>query len=295
METLNIFCPAKLNLFLAVTGQRDDGYHELVSLVSQVSWGDDLEVEIAPTDGQRLIECDDPDIPTDSANLVWRAAESFAARTGLRTGFCFRLTKRIPSGAGLGGGSSDAVGALKGMNTLCGNPLGRDDLLELAVELGSDCPLFLHEGPVVMRGRGERIEAVSAEAGNAIAHLRLALFKPFFAVDTAWAYREMAGKAPGAYLQPSDAENRLRNILSFPGRLSEWSYNSFEAVVGRKFPAIAVLLDRLRRDFEGASLMSGSGSACALVVRSDSELDRVREFADESWGRGGLLAEVKPI
>jgi 4-diphosphocytidyl-2-C-methyl-D-erythritol kinase len=84
VETLTIFCPAKLNLFLAVTGRRDDGYHELVSLVSQVSWGDDLEVEIAPTDGQCLIECDDPDIPSDSANLVWRAAESFAARTGYR-------------------------------------------------------------------------------------------------------------------------------------------------------------------------------------------------------------------
>jgi len=295
VETLTIFCPAKLNLFLAVTGRREDGFHELVSLVTQVSWGDDLEVEITPIDGQRLIECNDPDIPTDSANLVWRAAELFTARTGLRSGFRFRLTKRIPSGAGLGGGSSDAVGALKGMNELSGTPLSHPDLLDLAVELGSDCPLFLYEGPVVIRGRGERIEAVSAEARDAIAALRLALFKPFFGIDTAWAYREMADRAPGTYLRSSEAENRLEQILSFPDRLSEWSTNSFETVVGRKFPAIPVLLSCLRRDFEGASFMSGSGSACALAVRSDSELDRVGKRVHESWGTGGFLADVRPL
>lgn len=295
MKALTIFCPAKLNLFLAVTGRRVDGFHELVSLVSQVSWGDDLEVEITSTDGRRLIECNDPDLPTDSANLVWRAAELFAARTGLRNGFHFRLTKRIPSGAGLGGGSSDAVGALKGMNDLSGSPLSQPDLLDLAVELGSDCPLFLYEGPVVVRGRGERIEAVSAEVRDAIAELRFALFKPFFAVDTAWAYREMAGRAPGIYLPSSEAENLLEGILSSPDRLSEWSTNSFEAVVGRKFPAIPVLLSCLRREFDGASFMTGSGSACALAVQSDSELDRVRELVHGSWGTGGFLAEVRPL
>jgi 4-diphosphocytidyl-2-C-methyl-D-erythritol kinase len=295
VETLTIFCPAKLNLFLAVTGRRDDGFHELVSLVVQVSWGDDLEVSTMPTDGPPLIECSDPGIPTDSTNLVWRAADAFATRTGLRPAFRFRLKKRIPSGAGLGGGSSDAVGALKGMNLLSETPLGRDDLIDLAVELGSDCPLFLHEGPVIMRGRGERIEPVSEEVRVATAELRFALFKPFFAVDTAWAYRELARKAPNAYAQPSEAEDRLRNILLSPDRLSEIAHNSFDVVVGPKFPAIPVLLERLRRDFGGASFMSGSGSACALVVRSDLDLDRARKAVQESWGAEGFLADVRPL
>jgi 4-diphosphocytidyl-2-C-methyl-D-erythritol kinase len=293
VETLNIFCPAKLNLFLAVTERRDDGFHELISLVVQVSWGDDLEVATMPTGDRPLIECSDPGIPTDSKNLIWRAAEVFAARTGLRPAFRFRLRKRIPTGAGLGGGSSNAVGALKGMNFLSGTPLGHEELFEMAVELGSDCPLFLHEGPVIMRGRGERIEPVSEEVRIATGRLRFALFKPLFAVDTAWAYRELDRKAPTAYLQPGEAEDQLRNLLLFPDRLSEFARNSFDLVVGSKFPAIPVLLERLRRDFGGASLMSGSGSACALVVRSDIELERVRKVVHESWGAEGYLADVR--
>jgi 4-diphosphocytidyl-2-C-methyl-D-erythritol kinase len=292
---MTIFCPAKLNLFLAVTGRQNNGFHDLVSLVSKVSWGDDLVVETLPTEGCRTIECNDPEVPLDASNLVWRAADAFAVRAGVRTGFRFRLTKRIPCGSGLGGGSSDAVGALKAMNLISGSPLDREALGGLAVECGSDCPLFLHDGPVVMRGRGERLDSVSLKVGNAITGLRLALFKPSFGINTAWAYRKLAEKAPSAYLEPNEAESRLASILSFPERPSEYGFNSFLDVVGKKYPAIPVLLDLLRQDHEGASFMSGSGSACAIFVRTDSELDQVRNTIHQTWGEGSFLADVQLI
>ena len=177
-RTATVFSPAKINLFLAITGRRDDGYHDLVSVAAPLDFGDLLTAEIgvsAPESGDRMaqcesgaqgagvpfrLECDNPEVPRDGANLVLKAAGAFAAATGWKEPVVFRLTKRIPIGAGLGGGSSNAAAALRALNQLSGADLGRAELGELAARAGSDCPLFLEGGPVIMRGRGERIEAL---------------------------------------------------------------------------------------------------------------------------------------
>ena len=156
LETFTEFCPAKINPYLAVTGRRGDGFHELVSVVAPISVGDTLEVTAA--EAGFSLSCDDPDLPTDGSNLVMKAAEMFRRKSGWKGGAEFRLQKRVPSGAGLGGGSSDAMGALRALNRLSGELLDPAALQEVAAEIGSDCPLFLHDGPVVMRGRGELIE-----------------------------------------------------------------------------------------------------------------------------------------
>ena len=169
VSTATIFSPAKINLFLAITGRQADGFHGLVSVVAPVAFGDTLHVRHRsqePGAGCREAEftlgCDDPDLPTDESNLVLRAARAFAKATGWRGEVNFRLEKRIPVSAGLGGGSSNAVAALRALNGIAGKPLDAARLAELAAELGSDCPLFLHDGPVVMRGRGERVEPLPA-------------------------------------------------------------------------------------------------------------------------------------
>ena len=123
MSALTIFAPAKLNLFLAITGRRADGFHDLVSVVAPVDVGDTLRVT-GVADGKFALSCDDAAVPVDETNLVLKAARAFGRATGWTGGARFGLEKRIPVGAGLGGGSSDAVAALRGLNALAGEPLG---------------------------------------------------------------------------------------------------------------------------------------------------------------------------
>ena len=157
-----MFCPAKVNLLLAVTGRRADGFHELISLVAPVSLGDDLIVSVAARPGTLELVCEDERVPLDETNLVMRAAREFFRISGHKEGLRFELVKRIPMEAGLGGGSSDAAGTLLLLNTLFDKPFSMATLDEMAAQLGSDCQFFLRRGPRIMRGRGEVLEAVSS-------------------------------------------------------------------------------------------------------------------------------------
>src|SRR5581483_6186978 len=120
---VTILCPAKLNLYLAVTGRRADGFHDLVSVVVKLDFGDTLTVEPSGRAGRFELVCDDSTLPIDDTNLVLKAARAFAAAARWTGGVRFALTKRIPVGAGLGGGSSDAAAALRALNQLAGVPL----------------------------------------------------------------------------------------------------------------------------------------------------------------------------
>src|SRR5258707_1195531 len=127
---VSVFSPAKLNLFLAVTGQRADGFHDLVSIAALLDFGDELHAVLAKAGF--TLTCDDPAVPVDGSNLVLKAAQAFAAATGWKGGADFALTKRIPLGAGLGGGSSNAVAALRALNQLSGGALSPAKLAEVA-------------------------------------------------------------------------------------------------------------------------------------------------------------------
>ena len=210
MEPFTIAAPAKLNLFLAVTGRRADGFHDLVSVVATLDFGDTLRVEPAAS---LELSCDDPAVPADESNLVLVAARAFAAASGWRGGARFVLQKRVPAGAGLGGGSSDAAAALVALNRMAGPSFALPGarLAEVAASVGSDCPLFLDGGPQVMRGRGERLEALPARAAARLAGRRVLVFKPGFGISTPWAYGRLAAAVPGSYLASAEAEARLRN------------------------------------------------------------------------------------
>ena len=274
MSAFSVFAPAKINLFLAVTGRRADGFHDLVSVVAPVEFGDTLRVEPAE---DFSLTCDDPTVPVDQSNLVLRAAEAFCAASGWRGGAKFFLEKRIPMGAGLGGGSSDAVAALRALNTLAGGPLAGAKLAEIAARLGSDCALFLHGGPVVMRGRGERVEPMGAVEAGRLRGRRVLIFKPGFGIATPWAYAQMA-KRPGSYLAAAEAESRLSAWLNGPatsaglaGRpAEELLFNNMEREAFDKFVAMPTLLDQLRIRFGLVARMSGSGSACFALLPDPS-------------------------
>jgi 4-diphosphocytidyl-2-C-methyl-D-erythritol kinase len=290
VNTVEVFSPAKINLFLAITGRRPDGFHDLVSVAAPLQWGDRLEAAAA---GEALtLACDDPAVPADATNLILRAAEAFRAATGWRTGVHFVLEKRIPVGAGLGGGSSNAVAALRALNLLAGGPLGAAALAGLAAGLGSDCPLFLADGPVAMRGRGERIAPLAEAAARRLRNRRVLLFKPGFPIATGWAYGRLA--AAGAYVPPAEAEARLAAWLVGTEPAEALLANNMESVAFAKFPALPVLLDRLRDRCGLAPRLSGSGSACfALLPEGGGPPAGAVAAIRDAWGAGAFVRETR--
>ncbi|MES2697665.1 MAG: 4-(cytidine 5'-diphospho)-2-C-methyl-D-erythritol kinase [Verrucomicrobiota bacterium] len=295
MDTFSIFAPAKLNLFLAITGRRADGFHDLVSVVCQIDHGDTLRVE-ARADGAGFeLACDDPAVPVDGSNLVLKAAALFARRTGWRGGAKFFLEKRVPMGAGLGGGSSDGVAALRALDRLSGG-VHAAVLPELAAELGSDCPLFLRGGSIIMRGRGERVEALPEGAAGRLRGRRLVVFKPAFGISTPWAYGQLVAAAPGGYLPAVEAEARLAAWVERTDAPAEdLLYNNMETPAFRKFVALPALLERLRAEFGLAPRMSGSGSACFAFVSENMDTAPLLAAIRGAWGGSAFVRESRVL
>ena len=300
VNPVTIFAPAKLNLFLAITGRRADGFHDLVSVAVPLDFGDTLTAEVG--EGFTLA-CDDPAVPCDETNLVLKAATAFAAATGRPDGARFILEKRIPIGAGLGGGSSDAVAALRALNALAGQPpsprlrrpgpLGADTLAQLAAQLGSDCPLFLHDGPVVMRGRGERVEPLPPAAAARLRGRRVLIFKPAFPIATAWCYAQIAAK-PETCLPAADAEARLAAWMGdVHAPAEELLFNNMESVAFAKYLALPVLLDELGAKFGLAPRMSGSGSACFAFLPPDAPVAEITAMVRAAWGTSAFAIEAR--
>ena len=288
---LSLPSPAKINLFLAITGRRSDGYHDLVSVAAPLSWGDTLCVEERA--GAFTLECDAEGIPTDDSNLVLRAARAYAAETGWMGGGRFVLTKRIPAGAGLGGASSNAVAALRGLNQVAGNLLDEAALSRLASTIGSDCALFFPGKPVVMRGRGERVELLAEGAAARLRGRRILVFKPSFAISTPWAYARLA-EDPSNYLPAGKAEERLAAwVSSAQGEAGSLLFNSMEKAAFSKFPSLPLLLESVRQRFGVAAGMSGSGSACFAFPAEGEDPGPIAEAMRNAWGPSSLFVDTR--
>lgn len=302
---VTVFSPAKLNLFLAITGRRADGFHDLVSVVAPLDFGDRLmaQAEDWKVEGDLFtLKCDHEEVPVDQSNLVLKAARAFAAATSWDRSVRFILKKNTPLGAGLGGGSSNAVAALLALNHLSDGRLDEALLMQLAASLGSDCPLFLRKAPVVMRGRGEQVEALPAAAATRVRGRRVLLFKPSFGISTPWAYGRMVARGTD-YLPAAEAEARLAAWLRGAAPLEELLFNNMEPAAFGKFEALPVLLAKLRREFGVAAGMSGSGSACFAVLPGPSTgpgqgasadtVTRMKQMIRDCWGQGAFVQEAR--
>jgi 4-diphosphocytidyl-2-C-methyl-D-erythritol kinase len=300
---VTVFSPAKINLFLAITGKRADGFHELVSVAATLDVADELsgEERIGKTErgagrtenGRFSLVCDDPTLPVDGSNLVLKAAEAFAVAANWPGAVNFRLRKRIPIGAGLGGGSSNAVAALRVLNEISGRKLTEAKLAELAATLGSDCALFLQSKPVVMRGRGEQIVPLPSPASDRLRGRRVLIFKPNFAVATAWAYAQMARRGTD-YLRREEAEERLAIwVDNDHAGAAELLFNNMQAPVFDKYVALPVLLGKLHRDFGVAVQMSGSGSACFALLDDEFVADSMVACIYRDWGPRTFVREAR--
>jgi 4-diphosphocytidyl-2-C-methyl-D-erythritol kinase len=258
---IRILAPAKVNLTLRVLGKRQDGYHDLESLVQKISLYDRITIEYKAEPGIRLT-CTDPSLPTGPDNLAHRAALLLTENSGISDkGITIHLEKGIPNGAGLGGGSSDAAAVLMGINSFFKLSRTRAQLAELAQEIGSDVPLFLYPSPSVISGRGERVEP-SPVLINAF----FVLVFPGFGVSTKWAYSNFRlTKAPDKYTI-SGLYRTTRGALP-PEQWRDLLVNDLEEAVTIRHPEIGRCREELLRVGADASLMSGSGSAVFGLFR----------------------------
>ncbi len=286
MSRIRAFAPAKLNLSLAITGRRSDGFHELISLVTQLALGDALDAEIRPSLTADSLECDQPGVPVDASNLVLKAAVAYRRRAGAAAPppVHFILQKQTPAGAGLGGGSSDAAAALRCLNGLAQKPLAASELHACAAEVGSDVPLFLTGEPVIMRGRGEQVELLGAAARATLHGRDVLVFKPTFGVATAWAYKRLAERAPACYVSAEEAEKKLAVWQASPSWETFPLENNLELPVFEKYAALPVLLEELRSRFGLRCQMSGSGSACFALLLPNSPRAEIEKVIHDAWG-----------
>ena len=244
--------PAKINLGLHIHGKREDGFHELETIFQMVSLFDDVELELLSS-GIKL-ECDMPGIPTDDTNLVCKAALLLRKSYQVEgKGVSIRLKKKIPFGAGLGGGSGNAAGVLMGLNRLWDLNIEREKLFALAAELGSDVPFFLTSPCALGKGRGERLKVLEP-----CSKFQVLLVFPGFPIATSWVYQNLRLKLTKRPNNISILRKNLSlsNITSFGSQL----YNDLEPVVIQKFPEVKVVKDELWAWGALGVLLSGSGS-----------------------------------
>lgn len=244
--------PAKVNLGLNILGKREDGFHELETLFQMVSWCDEIKVECL-SEGLELI-CNQPDIPTDDGNLVIKAARLLQAHFPDRCkGARIHLTKNIPHGAGLGGGSGNAAGVLLGLNFLWNLKLKQKDLILLASELGSDVPFFLSSPCAIGRNRGEILEPVK----RSIKFYVLMIY-PGFPLSTAWVYGNLKLKLTKQQNNISILKNFLLQS-EFAQLGASWK-NDLETIVFQEYPEIFDIKKEMLASGAKGALLSGSGS-----------------------------------
>ena len=254
MITLQQKAYAKLNLTLDVLGKRPDGYHEIESVMQLVSLADDLEIDLETGEGWRL-ECGVPGVPSDGENLAWKAVGLYYKTLGKDPqGVTIRLTKRIPSGAGLGGGSADAAAVLLALNRHERGALSERQLLKLAAKLGSDVPFCLTGGTQMARGRGEELSKLPA-----MPDCFFLIVKPGFSVSTPVLYEAIDAEETVFHPNTRAMEAALRKgeLLEVAGYLG----NSFEPLVSRARPDLLAIRAMMEDCGALGVAMTGSGSA----------------------------------
>lgn len=251
---MKIFSPAKINLFLHITGKRPDGYHDLVTLMCCIGLYDTVALKIGAP--KTVLSCSDPIVPQDETNLAFRAADRFynyLSRHPEKK--CehveIHIDKRIPVSAGLGGGSSNAAAVLLGLNRYYGHPFTQAELLDMGHSIGADVPFFIFHHPAIASGIGERLEPYSG-----LQSYHILLVHPGFEVSTAAVYNNLD-------LGLTNCKKKLKKFLlkNRTFNAADHLCNDLETVTVKKYPEIALVKESLMHQGASGALMSGSGPA----------------------------------
>ena len=268
VENRPLQSPAKINLLLRVGPRREDGFHSLLSWFSTVGLADVLELELAPAGVIRLT-CDHPQVPCDERNLVIKAARLLAGHCGTDLGMRAHLQKRIPMGGGLGGGSSNAAAALTGLTRLWNCQAAPDVLDNLAAQLGSDVPFFLHPPSAICRGRGEIITPAPPPTPQAVLLILPAIAMPTPAVYSQFDEMAMGTDLQSAHLPPAG----LAAMELLP-----WLVNDLEPPAFALSPELGYLRDRCQAALQRPVRMSGSGSTLFTLYDEAEEADQAGQI-----------------
>ena len=261
MTTLYEGAFAKVNLTLDVLGKRDDGYHDLKSIMQTLSIRDDIEIDVGTGKPWKML-CDKEGIPTDERNLAWKAARVYCdAMKKDPNGLEIRITKRIPSEAGMGGGSADAAAVLRALNRHFGEPLSIMALAELGAEVGSDVPFCVLCGTAMVEGRGERLRKLPD-----LPDCFFVVCKPDFSCSTAELYKKIDETVIAKRPDHQAMESAL--LAGDLGKVAENIWNVFDPVVTAEHLEMNYIKSIFNSYGAVAYQMTGSGSAVYAIVPS---------------------------
>lgn len=277
-KKIEIDAPCKINLHLNVKGIRSDGYHDIESIFQLISLSDSISVSTTNEAGGLILNCGGMDLPED--NTVSRAVMAFREKTGIKTGLEINLTKRVPSGAGLGGGSSDGAAVLRALDKLFSPGLSSGELEKLALEIGSDAPFFIKGCPSFVSGRGEFIRRLDKP--------RLfpgVLIWPGVHSGTGEAYSLLDSSRKGMEHETREAEE-VFTLLSREYALSpeKWTFfNSFTPVISEKYPPIKAAMDDIKDMGALFCEMSGSGASVFGIFDNEEKMSKAFRILSEKW------------
>jgi len=268
MKEIKVISPAKINLFLNVLKKRDNGYHEIETVLQAIDLCDELSLIETTNQGVEVVSLEGK-APSGKANLAYQAANVILESCKVKKGVRIEIRKRIPVAAGLGGGSSNAAATLMGLNELWKLNLSRAHLMKLAASLGADVPFFISGGRAVGTGRGDKITSLADWQ-----HFWLILLVPKFSILTRNAYQS---------LNLINERSRLRTVLSCleEGNLEKALYNRFEEVTTKEYPVIGIMKDKLRSLGAEGVLMSGSGPVVFGIVRQRAQAEKIAMAVQE--------------
>lgn len=264
MTSIKIRAFAKVNLYLKILSKRQDGFHEIETVMQNISLFDLLSIE--KTDEGISVECDDSSAPSGQANICYKAVERLIPFSG-RRGVRITIHKNIPSGAGLGGGSSDAAAVINALNNIWELSLDDNALMKIAAETGSDVPFFMLGGRALCTGRGEAVKKLPD-----MPETHLVLIKPAESVPTKWAYEEYdRSSAAGGYACFGSKSGGM-----FCSEKPRMSYeNDFEKVILPKYRGINDARTSLLSAGAVSALMTGSGSAVFGIARGKEHAESI--------------------
>lgn len=283
------FSPTKINLLLDIHSKRDDGYHELSSLVVGLDFGDLITIEKNSLN-KDILECNDPKIPCDERNLILKGMKLLRKEIAIDDYFKFTLNKKIPPQAGFGGGSSNATTALNGVLSLIEKNISEKTLNNLLSKIGADCTFFQNPIPSMMTGIGEIIEPLHSNISQKLKGQKVLIYKPSFSISTANAY-SMLNKT--SFIKK---DNTSKKIEAFKKSLNykKLMYNSFTQALEQKYIPLKLLLKTLN-DQNIPSMISGSGSGCFSLLsegNTNNHCNFVKHCVQDAFGKDAFFEEA---
>lgn len=267
--TIHEHAPAKINLGLSITGKRPDGFHDIISVFQTVNLCDTLRLS---TGSDKRLACTNPAIPDGPENLVLRAEKLFCEQHDISEYIHFTLDKRIPVGAGLAGGSSDAAAALRGLRSYYGLDITDKKLKDMAARLGSDIPFLINGGTAVVSGRGEIISEIEWPFD-----FTYVIVYPGFGVSTDWAYGNLDLTGCNSEEYRAVTDQLIEGGIGADDFLQALS-NDFEPTVFKEYPVLAEIKKRFLEYGAGASTLTGSGSSVLGVFANEQDAHRCEKI-----------------